>query len=168
MNPLDQQLLLVNTMLHPLSDYYIDCAQLTIPNQVQPAPNKATTGMTELSRQQRVQGTWFVRTIRQLLLLGTRCLILDCWAYSTRDKTKEPLRTDIKTDIFVYPSVSKDLQCETNQTKTANTPVNRNNRCSTDLYVPLELALDAIKTAFFLQRTTRYYLFSDLSSSGRE
>ncbi|KAF7260545.1 hypothetical protein EG68_02097 [Paragonimus skrjabini miyazakii] len=64
------------------------------------------------------------------------------------------MRTDIKTDIFVYPSVSKDSQCETNQTKATNMFINRNNRCSTDLYVPLELALDAIKNSVFI--TTDY------------
>ncbi|KAA3676559.1 uncharacterized protein DEA37_0005414 [Paragonimus westermani] len=72
MNPLDQQQLLTDTMLHPLSDYYIECAQLTIPNHLQPTANAPTTKIMELTKQQRIEGTWFIRAIRQLLLLGTR------------------------------------------------------------------------------------------------
>ncbi|KAG5442844.1 1-phosphatidylinositol 4,5-bisphosphate phosphodiesterase beta-3, partial [Clonorchis sinensis] len=132
----------MQTMRCPFSHYYLQCAQIIV--QPSPAPfefNPQDVVSDSVVLRNKIN---YIRALRQLLLLGTRCLLLECFAKpSTQPVVPGPGRgRQAEPELFIFPSLMTDPSQEQNAVQETS---------MREAYaIPIEIVLDVIKKAAFL------------------
>ncbi|TPP66082.1 hypothetical protein FGIG_07891 [Fasciola gigantica] len=147
-------------MMEPITHYHIQSACLISPPiHIFDSKSDTTESVARIQRRNVLTAT---RTIRQLLLLGTRALVLDCWFMN------QPITQEIDKDVnwFVEP------MCSSGQLSSSEW--NTNNDLSQEISpmdrlthsVPLKDVLKAIRSSVFLVSHYPLLLFLRIDTMG--
>ncbi|OON19630.1 hypothetical protein X801_04500, partial [Opisthorchis viverrini] len=104
----------MQTMRCPFSHYYLQCAQVIVQPVAAPFEFTSQDGVSgPIIFRNRIN---YIRALRQLLLLGTRCLLLECFAKpSTQPVVPGPGRgRQAEPELFIFPSLMTDPSKEQN------------------------------------------------------